>query len=152
MKIGKALTVVLVLLVLIQLIPGNDHQNPPVTGTPQWDSPRTAELFKRSCNDCHSNETVWPWYSNVAPISWLINYDVKEGRSKFNVSEWGRTGKNEGDEAAAEVRNGKMPPWFYLPPHPEAKLTPAEKDELVKGLVATFGDEDAEKEKKEESR
>jgi hypothetical protein len=45
-----------------------------------------------------------------------------------------------------------MPPWFYLPPHPEAKLTPAEKDELVKGLVATFGDEDAEKEKKEESR
>jgi len=151
MKIGKALGVILVVLALIQFLPGRDHVNPPVTGTPKWDSPRTAELFKRSCNDCHSNETVWPWYSNVAPISWIINYDVKEGRSKFNVSEWGRPGKNEGEEAAAEVRNGTMPPWFYLPPHPEAKLTPAEKEELVKGLVATFGDEEAEKEKKEES-
>lgn len=149
MKIGKAFAAILVVLVLIQFLPGRDHQNPPVTGTPQWDSPRTAELFKRACNDCHSNETVWPWYSNVAPISWLIDYDVKEGRSKFNVSEWGRPGKNEGEEAAAETRNGKMPPWFYLPAHPEAKLTPAEKEELVKGLVATFGDEEAEKEQKE---
>lgn len=149
MKIGKVLAVVLVVLVLIQLVPGRNHQNPPVTGTPKWDSPRTEELFKRACNDCHSNETVWPWYSNVAPVSWLINLDVKVGRSKFNVSEWGRPGKNEGEEAAAETRDGKMPPWFYLPAHPEAKLTAAEKDELVKGLVATFGEENAEKEKEE---
>jgi mono/diheme cytochrome c family protein len=148
MKIGKALAAVLVVFVLIQFLPGRDHQNPPVTGTPQWDSPRTAELFKRACNDCHSNETVWPWYSNVAPVSWLIDLDVKIGRSKFNISEWGRPGKNEGEEAAGEVRNGKMPPWFYLPAHPEAKLTPAEKEELVKGLVATFGDEEEKKKEK----
>ena len=149
MKIGKALGVILVVLALIQFLPGRDHVNPPVTGTPKWDTPRTAELFKKACNDCHSNETVWPWYSNVAPVSWLINLDVKVGRSKFNVSEWGRPGKNEGEEAAAEVRNGKMPPWFYLPAHPEAKLTDAEKGELVKGLAATFGDEEAEKGEKE---
>jgi hypothetical protein len=149
MKIGKVLTVVLVVLILIQLIPGPSHQNPPVTGTPKWDSPRTEELFKRTCANCHSNETVWPWYSTIAPLSWIINLDINVGRSKFNVSEWGRPGKNDGDEAAGELRKGKMPPWFYMPAHPEAKLTAAEKDELVKGLVATFGDEEAEKEKKE---
>jgi len=148
MNIAKALTVVVVVLILIQLIPRPSHENPPVTGTPQWDSPRTEELFKRSCANCHSNETIWPWYSNIAPLSWIINLDVKVGRSKFNISEWGRPGKNDGDEAAGELREGKMPPWFYMPAHPEAKLTDAEKDELVKGLAATFGDEDAEHEEK----
>lgn len=151
MNIGKALATLVAVLVLIQLIPfGRDHKNPPVTGKPQWDSPRTEELFNRACKDCHSNETVWPWYSNVAPVSWLLQLDVNIGRSKFNVSEWGREGRNDGDEAAEETRNGKMPPWFYLPAHPEAKLTPAEKDELVKGLVATFGEEKPEA--KEEAR
>lgn len=147
MKIGKVLGAVVAVLVLIQLVPfGRDHKNPPVTGEPQWDSPRTKELFDRACLDCHSNETVWPWYSNVAPLSWLLQLDVNIGRSKFNVSEWGREGKNEGEEAAEETRDGKMPPWFYLPAHPEAKLTSAEKDELVKGLAATFGEEGKEKE------
>jgi hypothetical protein len=151
MKIGKALVGLGAVLVLIQLVPfGKDHKNPPVTGTPQWDSPRTEELFNRACKDCHSNETVWPWYSNVAPVSWLTGLDVKIGRAKFNVSEWGREGTNKGDEAAEETRNGKMPPWFYLPAHPEAKLTPDEKGELVKGLAATFGEE--KKEGKEEAR
>lgn len=148
MKIGKVLLVILVVLALIQILPGRTHQNPPVTGKPVWDSPRTEELFRRACSNCHSNETIWPWYSSVAPLSWIISLDVKVGRSKFNVSEWGRTGKNDGDEAAAETRNGKMPPWFYLPAHPEAKLTVAEKDELARGLAATFGDEENEKKEK----
>lgn len=149
MNIGKIVTLAIVVLILIQFVPMPSHQNPPVTGTPQWDSPRTEALFKRACANCHSNETVWPWYSSIAPLSWIINLDVKVGRSKFNVSEWGRPGKNDGDEAAGELRKGKMPPWFYMPAHPEAKLTAAEKDELVKGLAATFGDEDAKKEQKE---
>ncbi len=142
MTFGKALVVTVGALLLIQLVPfGRDHKNPPVTGTPQWDSPRTEELFNRACKDCHSNQTVWPWYSNIAPASWLVQLDVNIGRNKFNVSEWGREGKNKGDEAADETRKGKMPPFFYLPAHPEAKLTPAEKDELVRGLSATFGEE-----------
>lgn len=149
MSIGKSLVAIIVVLVLIQLVPfGHDHTNPPVTGTPKWDSPRTEELFNRACKDCHSNETIWPAYSNVAPISWLLQLDVKIGRKKFNVSEWGRPSKNEGDDAAEETRTGKMPPWFYLPAHPEAKLTPAEKDELVKGLVATFGEKEQHKKNK----
>jgi len=82
----------------------------------------------------------WPWYASIAPASWLLQRDVEEGRSKFNVSRWGQ-GKQEADKAASMVRKGEMPPWFYLPAHPEARLTDPEKQELIRGFVATFGDE-----------
>ena len=77
----------------------------------------------------------------MAPASWLVQLDVEEGRSHFNVSDWGRE-ENHGDEAAKLVREGEMPPWFYLPLHPEAQLTDAEREKLVAGLTATFGEED----------
>jgi len=129
-------------LVLIQLVPyGRDHSNPPVANEPPWDSPETRRLFLATCGDCHSHETRWPWYASIAPASWLMQYDVEEGRSELNVSRWGE-GKQEGDEAAGMVRKGKMPPWFYLPLHPEARLAPDEERALIAGLVATFGDED----------
>ena len=123
---------------LIQLVPfGRNHTNPPVLQEPAWDSPQTQELFTRACADCHSNTTVWPWYSNVAPVSWLVYNDTMEGRQKFNVSEWNRP--QEGDEAAKLVSEGEMPPAIYLPTHPEARLTAAEKEQLIRGLQATFG-------------
>ena len=138
-----------VLLVAIQFVPyGHSHTNPPVLAEPAWDSPQTRILFNRACADCHSNQTTWPWYSNVAPISWLIQHDVGEGREAFNVSEWGRA-KNKGDEAAKETRRGDMPPWFYTPIHPDAKLSAAEQQALIGGLVATFGNEDEEGEEGE---
>ena len=142
MKLLKFLAGGAIVLAVIQVVPyGRDHQNPVVSGEPKWDSPRTSELFGRACKNCHSNETVWPWYSSVAPASWLAQVDVSFGRKAFNVSEWGRTtGENEGDKAAGEVREGKMPPFFYLPAHPEAKLSADEKAEMVKGLAATFGE------------
>ena len=141
MKLVKLLAGVAILFAAIQIVPyGRDHKNPPVTGEPQWDSPRTQELFNRACKDCHSNNTVWPWYSSVAPASWLTQVDVSFGRDAFNVSEWGRPEENEGEKAAEEVRKGKMPVFIYLPAHPTAKLNTTEKEELVKGLVATFGD------------
>lgn len=150
MNIGKLAGTALIVLAAIQLVPyGRDHQNPPVANEPAWDSPRTRELFFRACKDCHSNETTWPWYSSIAPASWLAQIDVSIGRKKFNVSEWGREGKNEGDEAAGEVREGKMPPFFYLPAHPEAKLDATEKEELVRGLVATFGEKKKEEGEKD---
>jgi mono/diheme cytochrome c family protein len=128
-------------ILLIQFIPyGRDHTNPPVIAEPAWDSPQTRALFFRACADCHSNETKWTWYSNIAPASWLITRDVVEGRAKFNVSEWGRL-DNEGDDAAKVVQNGEMPPWFYLPLHPEANLSPFERQQLINGLLATFGGE-----------
>ena len=129
----------LALAALIQLVPyGRSHTNPPVTAEPQWDSATTRDLAKRACFDCHSNETSWPWYSNVAPVSWLVQRDVDEGRSKLNFSEWDRPQKDAKD-AAEEVRDGEMPMWIYLPAHPEARLTDAEKQALINGLEATMG-------------
>lgn len=128
------------LLVLIQLAPfGHDRTNPPVTGQPKWSDPETKATFDRACADCHSHQTKWPWYSYVAPVSWLVIHDVDEGRAHFNVDAWGPQGHNEGDEAAEEVEEGEMPLPIYLPMHPEAKLSDAERAAFAKGLAATFG-------------
>lgn len=138
----KIIGAIVLAAVAIQFIPyGSDHSNPPVVAEPKWDTPKTKELFARTCADCHSNETKWPWYSNIAPVSWLVQNDVEEGREHFNVSMWGAQKKNKGDEAKKEFEEGEMPPWFYVLPHPEAKLSDGEKAELSKGLLATFGEE-----------
>lgn len=128
-----------VLLVILQLIPyGRAHSNPPVLASPTWDSPQTQTLFERACADCHSNQTHWPWYSNIAPVSWLVQRDVDEGRAKLNVSEWGR-GEQETEEAQEVIDNGEMPPRIYLLTHPQARLSEQEKTALVKGLQASLG-------------
>lgn len=127
--------------ILLQFVPyGHDRSNPPVISEPQWNNPQTRALFFRVCRDCHSHETIWPWYSRVAPASWLVRRDVDVGRSEFNVSLWGVQKKNEGDDAADMVREGKMPPWFYVIAHPEAKFSEAEKQEFIAGLTATFNE------------
>ena len=131
----------LVLLLLAQLVPyGRDHTNPAVLAEPAWDSPRTRQLFMQTCGDCHSNETVWPWYSNLAPISWMLYRHVDEGRSKFNVSAWGYQ-ENEAEESVELYVHGEMPPKSYLPAHPEARLNEADRQALIDGLFATFGGE-----------
>ena len=125
----------------IQFVPyGRDHTNPAVAQEPAWDGPQTRLLAARACFDCHSNETVWPWYSNVAPVSWLIQRDVDEGRRALNYSEWNR-GQKEAREAAKTVTKGEMPPWFYALPGTSARLTPSERSTLVAGLATTFGAE-----------
>ena len=135
----KILGVLVLAVIAIQFIPyGKEHANPPIVAEPNWNTPKTKELFSRACADCHSNETVWPWYSSIAPVSWLIQNDVNEGRKHFNVSIWGVLKTNKGNEAAEEVKRGEMPLWFYLIPHPEARLSANEKSELINGLVATF--------------
>lgn len=132
------LGVIVLIMIGVQLIPyGRNHTNLPVLIEPQWDSPRTRDLFTRACADCHSNETVWPWYSNIAPMSWLVQYDVDEGREKFNIS----TGSGEAHEAAETVLEGEMPLRPYTLLHPEANLTASEKQEFIQGLLATFGGE-----------
>ena len=142
MKIFKWIAIAVGLFGFAQLIPyGRDHTNPPLLAEPAWDSQTTRTLFFRGCRDCHSNETSWPWYSFVAPASWLLQSDVNEGRSHLNVSEWGH-GKQHGDEAAKMVREAEMPPWFYLPLHSNAKLSRAERALFIKGLENTFGSEE----------
>ncbi len=126
-----------VLFGLIRLIPyGHNHTNPPVVQEPNWDSPATRDLAKRACFDCHSNETVWPWYSNIAPVSWLIQRDTDEGRRHLNFSEWQVAGSRirEVGEIYGVILEGEMPPFQYLPMHPEARLSAAEKQALIDGL------------------
>lgn len=127
------------LFLLIQAVPyGRDHTNPPGSNEPAWDSARTRELARAACFDCHSNLTTWPWYSNVAPISWLTESDVKGGRETLNFSDWPAfAGKSQ--EAVDTVIDGSMPPWFYPILHRNAKLSASERAELVRGLEKTLG-------------
>ncbi|MEP6666942.1 MAG: heme-binding domain-containing protein, partial [Nocardioidaceae bacterium] len=120
----------------IQLVPyGRDHTNPKVVAEPPWASTTTSATAVIACFDCHSNQTVWPWYSNIAPISWLVQRDVDEGRKRMNLSEWTQ---GQGSEAAEKVEAGEMPPFQYLLAHPEARLSDADKAAFIKGLSATF--------------
>jgi mono/diheme cytochrome c family protein len=129
----------LVLFVLAQAVPyGRSHTNPPVTKEPAWDSPRTRALAARACFDCHSNETKWLWYSNVAPVSWLVQRDVDGGRSALNFSEWDKPQDASAGDIAEAVRGGGMPPWFYTIIHRNAALSGAEKNDLIAGLNATL--------------
>src|SRR5579872_3378699 len=135
MKILKWLAVA---AVAIQLVPfGHSHTNPPVTRELAWSSPELRDLIHRACYDCHSNDTVWPWYSNVAPVAWLVQRDVNDGRRHLNFSEWDQQQKNA-KNVAEEIKEGEMPPWFYLPMHPLARLTDAEKQTLINGVAQTL--------------
>ncbi len=127
----------LVVFVLIQFVPYR-VDNPPVAQEPTWNSSRTRELAVAACYDCHSNEThVYQW-EKIAPLSWWITNHVKDGRAALNFSECHRGGGE--NDAAETVRNGSMPPDYYtwLGLHSNAKLTPAEQQELAAGLTATL--------------
>lgn len=144
MKIIKKILFGLVIIVAlffiaIQFVPyGRAHNNPAVQAEPKWDNPQTRDLAQRACFDCHSNQTVWPWYSNIAPVSWLIQHDVDEARTKLNFSMW-NTAQREARGAGREVQRGTMPQWYYVLLHPSANLTAAEKQALTNGLNASLG-------------
>jgi hypothetical protein len=120
----------------VQLIPyGHDHAAHAVAVEPTWSSTEVRALAKRACFDCHSNETQWLWYTNIAPFSWLIQNHVDEGRRRLNFSELGST-RNTGELSEA-VNDGEMPPWDYAIFHAAARLSAAEKAALAEGLLAT---------------
>lgn len=127
--------VLVILLIVIQWLPiAKDHPNPPVLQEPKWDSPQTRVLVKRACFDCHSNETVWPWYSKVAPLSWLVEEDVLEARASLNFSEWTPIPDLQPGVISDIVDEGEMPPGIYLIAHPDARLSLAELKQLTDGL------------------
>lgn len=132
------LTAVATVAALIQFVPyGRDHVNPSVTAEPVWDSPATRALTIRACYDCHSRETAWPWYTDVAPVSWVAMNHVVEGRAVLDFSAWDRP-QHELDEIAETIEEGEMPPGYYRLLHAAAQLTATEKRQLIDGLRATI--------------
>ena len=134
--LGRVALAGLVVFVALQLVPyGWSHPNPPVTQDAPWPDAASEEIARTSCYDCHSNETDWPPYSYIAPVSWMVRSDVEGGRHELNFSEWDRD-SGRADKAAREIAEGSMPPSSYTLLHPDAKLTPSEKQELVDALNA----------------
>lgn len=125
---------------LAQLIPlGWGHPNPAIVREPVWDSPATRDLAVAACFDCHSNEAQFPWYANVAPVSWLVLNDVVGGRDHLNFSEWnGGRRRNIAGEAARTIERGSMPPVYYTWIHAASQLTGEQKTALADGLRASL--------------
>ena len=123
---------------VMQLVPyGRTHANPPISKEPAWNSPRTRELAVRACFDCHSNETRWPWYADLAPFSWVVQRDVESARDVVNFSAWD-TPHDLAPYSGESVLTRNMPPAKYRMAHPEADLTRQEIVELAQGLDATL--------------
>ncbi len=138
-RIRTGLLVAIGLFVVIQLVPyGHSHSNPPVTRAAQFDSPRTEQLFTDACAACHSNLTNWPADSYVAPFSWLVQKDVDEGRNNLNLSEWSRAQQSDIGRVTNAISGGEMPPLQYKLLHPSARLSDAEKQQLIDGLTRTY--------------
>ena len=138
---GKKIGLGLVgLFLVLQLVPyGCSHENPAVRQEPAWDKPETRALAKRACFDCHSNETVWPWYSWVAPVRFVVAHHVDDGREHLNFSEWDKPQK-DAHEAAEEIEEGEMPMSGYVALHSEADLSDAEKKQLMDSFKKMFGE------------
>jgi hypothetical protein len=137
-KFAYIVFAVILVLAAIQLFQP-DRTNPPVDPKMTFEtvarpSPAVWSIINRACRDCHTNSTVWPWYSRLAPASWLVASDVQEGREHLNFSEWGRLGpemsKEKLKQVCSEVREGDMPLWQYALIHSQARLSQADKDAL----------------------
>jgi len=138
-KILIALAVILVLIQFVRI----DKTNPETVLENDFISVNTppteiAEMLKTSCYDCHSNQSVYPWYSNIAPVSWMLKQHINEAREHLNFSEWALYDTKDQahalEECAKEVEKGKMPLSSYLIIHTESKLS----DEQAAKLVAYF--------------
>lgn len=130
----------LAFFVAIQFVPyGRDHTNPPVAQAASFAPGAGLELARGACFDCHSNETQWPWYTNIAPGSWLVQRDVDEGRATLNFSEWNRP-QAEVDELLDVVEGGGMPPVSYTLIHPSARLSDADRATLLAAMEQMLKD------------
>jgi len=131
--IGRLILVGVVLVLAAQVVPV-PRTNPPVTRDVAAPPP-VAALLRQACYDCHSRESVWPWYSRVAPVSWLVAHDVNEGREEVDFSAWGQYGPRRQakllGEAVKSIEEGEMPPWYYVLMHPSARLDEPAQAALV---------------------
>jgi hypothetical protein len=138
--IKRGLIGLVVFLVVIQVVRPS-RTNPPIDPSKEISAKMTVDpavqsILDRSCSDCHSNKTVWPWYSNVAPISWLVWRDVNDGRRHMNLSDFATEPvQREGrvlNGMCEETKRGDMPMSIYVPMHPQSKLTSADVDTICR--------------------
>ena len=117
-----------------------DRSNPAVSADLSA-PPAVKDALQRSCYDCHSNQTRWPWYSAVTPFSWWIHHEVAEGRRRMNFSSWTDYTSDPGtedqklDEIARLIASDAMPPWYYRAMHPGARLTYGERDAITRWIA-----------------
>ena len=132
--VTRGLVALGVILLVAQFVPV-DRSNPPVQGEVAAPS-EVRVVLRRACYDCHSNAVRWPWYGRVAPVSWLLGRDVREGRKEVNFSVFNEyTEKRryrKWTEIPEQIEKGEMPPWFYVTVHPEARLSDSDKALLVR--------------------
>lgn len=140
----KILSIVLIAIIggflLIQIFPGEkpetNFDNPGDIHKEMLINPEVSQILKTACYDCHSNESRFPWYANIAPVSWLVIHDINEGRGELNFSEWAtyspKRKKHKLDEVGEEVEEGEMPMSIYTWTHREADLTNEQRDVLIK--------------------
>lgn len=138
----KWLAALPILLTVLQLLPVARRTNPPVQSEVRFDNhlrlnTEVSHLLQRACMDCHSNETRWPWYSRIAPLSWLVVRDVDRGRRVLNLSEWSRQAGKRPEigasmlaAACTAAKSGRMPRFPYGIFHPEARLSPSDVQTL----------------------
>jgi hypothetical protein len=137
--IRKVLIIVVVIFVIIQFIPSGRPDNNPVPGKDLLDmvdaSDDVVAILKSACYDCHSQQVIYPWYSYVAPVSFLVSRDVREGREHLDFGLWGDLSKRKQikalDEISEEVEAGEMPMKIYPIMHPDAKLTDAQRQQII---------------------
>lgn len=137
--VGIVVVVLIAVFLFIQLFPGEKPEtvfdNPGDIHSEVLINPEVSQILKTACYDCHSNESKFPWYSNVAPFSWLVAHDINEGRDELNFSEWTtykvKRKKHKLEEIAEEVEEGEMPMKIYTWLHSEADLSDAQKESLV---------------------
>jgi len=126
------------LFVLIQLVPfGHTRTNPAVVSEPNWSSQQARAVVKQRCFQCHSNETNWTWYANIAPGSWLIAMDVIEGRNAFNFSDW-QNNPGRLKEMVRHIQSGEMPPIQYWVFHPQERMNDQQKQEVISALQSSI--------------
>jgi len=134
-RIKQAIIGLALLLAAAQLVQP-DTRNPPVDPSRSlWSSDqvdaRVGGVLRRACADCHSNETRWPWYSRVSPISWFVAGHVRDGRAKLNFSNWSNPSSDELEEIYDSIAKNKMPMESYLWIHPDARLSKTNREVLL---------------------
>jgi hypothetical protein len=142
-KILKRIFAVLILAFVVLQFTNPARTNPPVvhdmiaTNQPP---PAVAALLHAACYDCHSSETCWPWYSHIAPMSWLVANDVKDGRENLNLSDWPNDNSKRAakrlEDMSEQIGYDEMPPKKYTAIHADARLTDAQKKQLMDWLDA----------------